>query len=350
MKRFLLLITLFIGILFLKSPAQITITTEDLPTVGLQVISAVDNTTQINPGTPGLNQVWDFTNLVPASYDTTLYLNPQGLPNYQNYPEAEVAVKHLNGNPLPYWDYEYCRYDGQGMRYTGDEDWITIFGEYTMTISIGCNPDPLDLKLPFHYGDNYNQQSTYVWYLSSHNAGVLMDSIKQISQMDITTTGDASGIVSTPYGAYPALRVINEIVSQDSVFNWTDGAWVLDRVEVNNYSNYRWYTNDYYEVGHFTIDEKKGNSMKYFKSETIVGVQNLTVAQQIKIYPNPANGLVYIECGTVPDRIEVLDITGSVKLISGPSSAIDISNLSMGMYIVRVHTDKGVISKKLIKK
>lgn len=349
MKRFLLIVSA-VSVMFInQTSAQITITTDDLPTIGLQVIRAVDNTTQIIPGNPGLNQVWDFTNLTPSTYDTTLYLPPQGQPNHQNYPEAEVAIRHKNGNLQPYWDYEYARYDSQGMRYVGDEDMLTIFGAYTMAIHITCNPNPLSLQLPFTYGDSFTQSSTYEWHMATRNEGVLMDSIKQISRMTITTTGDASGIMSTPYGSFQVLRVKNDIVSEDSVYNWSSDGWVFNSFDINNYSNYRWYTNDFYEVGLYQFEEGKGNSMTFFKSETVVGVQNNTISRQAKIYPNPAHNLVYIDIETIPDRIEILDLTGRVKQISGPATTVDISSLAPGLYLLRVCAKDEIMSSMLVK-
>ena len=349
MKQTLLFLLAFTGVFSLSGFTQITITSADLPTIGLQVIRAVDDITLISPGNPGMNQVWDFSNLTATKFDTTLYLPVEGAPNIQNYPDAEVAIRHLNGNQPPYWDYEYARYDSQGMRYVGDEDMLTIFGTYTMAIHITCNPYPLSLKLPFNFGDNYSQQATYQWLLASHNAGVLMDSIKQISHMDITTTGDASGIITTPYGSYQALRVKDEIISQDSVFNWTSSGWVFDRVEINNYSNYKWYTNDYYEVGNYTIDAKKGNSMTFFRSETIVGVQAIQAANDILIYPNPANDQVTIFSKYPFTRVEIFDAAGHLYLQDNNNTNFDISSLSPGLYFVKVSTEKGYNINKLVK-
>lgn len=349
MKQYLLLFS-FIVVAFTGSlNAQITITSADLPTIGLQVIRAVDDITQISPGNPGLNQVWDFTNLMATKYDTTLYLPPQGQINSQNYPGAEMAISHLNGNITPYWDYEYVRYDDQGMRYLGDEDMVTIFGAYTMAIHISCNPNPLNLQLPFTYGSSYSQQSTYEWHLASRNAGELMDSIKQISHMNIATTGDASGIMMTPYGSYQALRVKEDIISQDSVFNWTDNGWVFDRYEVNTYSHYRWYTNDFYEIGYYQIDESKGNSMTFFKSETVVGIPVIPVVKEVNIYPNPAREQITVESKAPVSGIEILDMTGKLKQISEQATNVDISALAPGIYIIRVHISSGITSSTFLK-
>jgi hypothetical protein len=350
MKQTLLFLLAFTVVLSLSGYTQITITSADLPTIGLQVIRAVDDITPVSPGDPGTNQVWDFSNLIATKFDTTFYLPADGTPNIQNYPDAEVAVRHFNGNLPPYWDYEYARYDNQGMRYVGDEDMLTIFGDYTMSVHISCNPNPLGLKLPFTYGDSYTQETTYEWHMATRNAGVLMDSIKQISHMEITTVGDASGIVSTPYGSYQALRVKDEIVSQDSVFNWTSNQWVFDRVELNNYSNYKWYTNDYYEIGNFTIDADKGNSMTFFKSETVVGVPGLPESNDNFIYPNPADDQITVSSTYPVNNIEIYDFAGHLLLQDNYNTSLNISSLAPGLFIVKVTTARGISYNKLIRK
>jgi hypothetical protein len=349
MKRILLIVSAISVMLINQIAAQITITTNDLPTIGLQVIRAVDNTTQINPGNPGLNQVWDFTNLIPSTYDTTLYLPPQGQINYQNHPDAEVAIKHLNGNLPPYWDYEYARYDSEGMRYVGDEDMVTIFGAFTMSVHISCNPNPLSLKLPFTYGDSHSQESTYIWHMVTRNGGVLIDSTKQVSHMSITTTGDASGIMSTPYGSFQVLRVKNYIISEDSVFNWTPDGWVFNSFDISSYSNYRWYTNDYYEVGLYQSEEGKGNSMTFFKSETVVGTSAVPSITNFLAYPNPAKDAMIIQGAGVPEKVEVYNSSGALVMSVSKTKTLIVSGLPAGFYFLKVYHGQNITSLKFVK-
>lgn len=349
MKRSLLSISLVIYAMSFPTMAQITITTSDLPTIGTQVIRAVDDVTPISPGNQGTNQVWDFSNLVTTGFDTTLYLPTTGLPYIQDYPDADIAIKHLSGYPATDYDYEYLKYGNDGLRYVGDEDLITFFGDYTMAIHFKCNPYTLSLPLPFTYGGHLVQNFENIWLLASRNAGVLVDSIMQRSNLNITMMGDASGTMITPFGSYQALRVREDIVSHDSVFNWTSSGWIFDHYEESSYSHYRWYTNDYYEVGYYEIDEKKGNSMTYFKSETIVGTKTILPKPDFTIYPNPAQNQLTIECRDQLLKSEIVDLNGKSLLISGPNLTIDISALNPGMYILKTYTSKGAAGKTFIK-
>lgn len=329
--------------------AQITITSGDLPTIGLQVITAVDDVTQISPGNPGLNQVWDFSNLIPTKYDTLLYLPMDGKPNAGAYPGAEMAIKHLNGDMQIDYDYEYVRYSPEGLRYVGDEDLVTIFGDYKMAIHIATSPNPMQLRLPFTYGDTYTQNSVYDWTLAVRNAGVTTDSTRQISHMSITTLGDASGIMMTPYESFQVLRVKVDVVSQDSVFTWSNGAWVFSSAEVSEFSNYWWYTNDYYEVGYYNLDDEKGSTFKFFKSETVVGNSYMASDNGLKIYPNPASSQLNILTDTRYTHTEVLDASGRVVLSSDYHPFINVESLNPGLYILRLHDGNKVVSTRFVK-
>lgn len=89
-----------------------------------------------------------------------------------------------------------------------------------------------------------------------------------------------------------------------------------------------------------------------FGEFTTLSSSNFEIAD-LKIYPNPTSHLWNIS--TNNERItllEVYDITGKSVFSTQPqsiTSQIDSSNFNTGLYILKIHTDKGSISKKLIK-
>lgn len=76
---------------------------------------------------------------------------------------------------------------------------------------------------------------------------------------------------------------------------------------------------------------------------------------QIKVYPNPANDFIRIatENNSPPDKVEILDMNG--RTINEVSSilnrqTIDVSNLSQGIYALRITTtDKKVTTSRFVK-
>ena len=71
----------------------------------------------------------------------------------------------------------------------------------------------------------------------------------------------------------------------------------------------------------------------------------------ISIYPNPTkdNIIVVTENGDAIESLQLYSIMGKQLLITN-SAEIDLSNLPVGMYLLQVKTDKGITTKKVIKK
>mgnify|MGYP000265331334 CR=1 FL=1 len=84
-----------------------------------------------------------------------------------------------------------------------------------------------------------------------------------------------------------------------------------------------------------------------------LSVDSDVLASMVKIYPNPFTDYIKLElnAGIVVKEISLKDITG--KSISNFSlkniDRIDVSHLSNGMYLLVVKTDKGTLSKKIVK-
>lgn len=88
------------------------------------------------------------------------------------------------------------------------------------------------------------------------------------------------------------------------------------------------------------------------RSEEILGT-NENALSKVEVYPNPGTGIVNV---SIPPDTKVyqsglFDMTGkkmeNVKLIN---NSINISSLSQGVYLLRVETSKGVLTRKIIRK
>jgi hypothetical protein len=95
------------------------------------------------------------------------------------------------------------------------------------------------------------------------------------------------------------------------------------------------------------------------ENDTIEDHVDEYLLSSIKLYPNPANEYVNLQC-TMNDvqleSVEVIDIYGKVvRTVVGANNhspiptRINISGLAGGIYFVRVTTDKGVVMKKFVK-
>jgi len=79
-------------------------------------------------------------------------------------------------------------------------------------------------------------------------------------------------------------------------------------------------------------------------------------SEEVKIYPNPTTGELTISCSELRIiEIEIYDIHGRkekaerIKEKAGGEIAMDISHLQAGIYFVKVFTEQGEITKKIVK-
>jgi hypothetical protein len=105
------------------------------------------------------------------------------------------------------------------------------------------------------------------------------------------------------------------------------------------------------------------NNTTYYVTQTLGGctsealavtVSTLGVSDfqkiQIKLYPNPTSGLLYIETSQEVQSYEVYNLIGQQLLKGNVNDNINLKDLSKGTYIIRLTTQEGtVITEKVIK-
>ncbi len=87
------------------------------------------------------------------------------------------------------------------------------------------------------------------------------------------------------------------------------------------------------------------DSIQIVETVGIDNVENNTV----NIYPTPTNNTLNIE-GNGIRNIQMFDAFGRMVLESATGGRYDISNFAKGVYIVRVTTENGISTKKVVKK
>ena len=107
----------------------------------------------------------------------------------------------------------------------------------------------------------------------------------------------------------------------------------------------------------FTVTNACGQSGSTTASVTVSGVGVGSVAGQpssVQVYPNPSRGLTVVEAqGAVISSVEVMDNLGRMVLRSQPDAAkavIDVKGMAQGIYTLRIQTNKGISTVKLVVK
>lgn len=121
----------------------------------------------------------------------------------------------------------------------------------------------------------------------------------------------------------------------------------LTFLELNN-------QNEPYEFGfevHVTAVYNPGQtesviSQSFFVTPPALGDKNYT-QKQLKLFPNPTNGILNIENGDFI-KIVMYDLTGKVVKKSEAASKLDLSDLPKGIYIIRLFSEKAIAVDKII--
>jgi len=117
------------------------------------------------------------------------------------------------------------------------------------------------------------------------------------------------------------------------------------------------FDNTYYSeegIYSYTIENSVGcDSLITLDLSFVVGIIEMNLSNRISVYPNPSiGGRFKIEItDLVYDTIDILDVTGRrVKELKEQGSIlnIDISGEAKGTYYLRVHTDEGILTKKIL--
>lgn len=81
-----------------------------------------------------------------------------------------------------------------------------------------------------------------------------------------------------------------------------------------------------------------------------LGINDLELSKNISIYPNPAQSQIQLISNETMKSVTIIDLFGkTIKSSLTSTSSIDISDLSRGVYFLRIYTDKGMAIKKIIK-
>jgi extracellular elastinolytic metalloproteinase len=116
--------------------------------------------------------------------------------------------------------------------------------------------------------------------------------------------------------------------------------------------NYEYYVVTHYEMGCVA------DSSNHVKAEVGLGIKENGTrnTEEVVLYPNPTTGELLVVSGRwLIESVEVFDIYGRrILLFPHPpvhsfTTTIDISQLLAGVYFIKIHTEKEVIVKKIVK-
>src|SRR5690606_16291099 len=88
----------------------------------------------------------------------------------------------------------------------------------------------------------------------------------------------------------------------------------------------------------------------YSSENCMLSTQSFTQSN-IKVYPNPVSDILYFDTtDTVIEKIMIFDTLGRKILEQNQVNVISVSDLQKGSYILKLFTDKGIQTEKIIVK
>ncbi|HEY1194905.1 T9SS type A sorting domain-containing protein [Flavobacterium sp.] len=105
-------------------------------------------------------------------------------------------------------------------------------------------------------------------------------------------------------------------------------------------------------AGNHTILKKDTANLFYMKTtySGTLKVDQHTEVQRLLLYPNPVANQMHISSDNV-QKVEIYNMLGTlVKTVEKNTESIDMSHLSSGQYIVKIQTNDGSVTRKIMKK
>jgi hypothetical protein len=109
---------------------------------------------------------------------------------------------------------------------------------------------------------------------------------------------------------------------------------------------FNWALN-FYQKGNSTVNAIYVNSLDITKNGAVLATQNFNNFK-FSMSPNPVNNILTINSKETLKSIEIFNLLGK-KVLSSTKNSVDVSFLSSSVYLVKLTSDKGISTKKLIK-
>ena len=103
----------------------------------------------------------------------------------------------------------------------------------------------------------------------------------------------------------------------------------------------------------FEVNATHGDIMEpYVMTLSTMGIDETSAG--FNIYPNPVHDKLYIETEAEIEEVVVYDVYGRIQNLRNSETqklrnSIDVSNLNSGVYLIKINTENGIITKRFIK-
>ncbi len=286
---------------------------------------------------------WDFTSDWTIREDSTY----PALPEINNAPFATKETTTGSITALLANDYDYESLQANFVIAFDSLYSLIDSVEYVDSIADIKNDD--SLKVYYRIGEYREEYGDILWGNKAHsilkvsNNNVTFNSADYTTDEDVAITieldplsNDTDGDVLTYSIAKSASNGTSKISNNELVYTPASGFFGEDAVTVRVSDGLTYAT----AVINISVTE-------------YISAVNQTNSNTILLYPNPTNGILYIDANNSDiQKISVCDITGKTVLETTSllsDNSIDLSNLSGSLFIIMVQTNNETVVSKIIK-
>lgn len=261
----------------------------------------INNITLPNVASSGPDITWNISTGTPLLMGTATFVDPATTTYGSTYPDANFAIKFAI---TPGTFYNMLKNSANGS-----EEVATNVGSPSPTVYTTFR-----LFLPATM--NYT------------------DSVARAFQK----SGQPASMAFLKYDAW------GKLTTSDSTYNNLGRVY---RTDLQSNIFIGWYANN----GRYPVLIYDGSQFLYFRKKSTVTtlVKETNASFNLSVYPNPAGSELNILCNTSIEKVEVYNLTGILQSSVIHKNKIDISDLSTGMYFVKVFSENGMTTKNFVK-
>jgi len=260
----------------------------------------ISGITITNLASKGANATWSTAAGTPTLLGTASFINPSTTTYGSTYPDANFGMKFSIASGTMY---NFMKNSANGM-----EEIVTNLGAPTPYVLTTYR-----LFLPFTM--NYT------------------DSVSKSFQK----SGQSASSVMLKYDAFGTLTTADS--------SYTNCARMY-RVDLQGNGFVSWYVSS----SRYPVLIWDGSQFLYFKKKSVTtGISETAKNSSFEMFPNPATNELNIACNETFSKVDIYSISGKLEL-STSQNKMDVSELSQGIYLVKVYSQNGIATQKFIKK
>ncbi len=173
------------------------------------------------------------------------------------------------------------------------------------------------------------------------------------SAYTVTTAGTYEVVLNNGSCSEVFASVIT--LAPDPVISFT----APDVLYTGSYTSYQWFLNGVaipgqtssliHETsgGAYTVVVGDGNGCtdtSAVYSVISTGINNVTIAQDTRIYPNPATNVLHIDA-PVAVNVSIFSVDGKILISQKDATIVDVRDLASGMYIIMIYDQNNTLIK-----